>query len=68
MTRITKFSKTTSYDISKILAIKQIEHYRHLKKAASATGNKEEYRRCADQVDTLVAEYGLKQNKDGMYE
>lgn len=58
----------TTYDITKMLAIQQIEHYQNLKQIASAICDKAEYRRCVDQIDILVTEYGLKQNGTGAYE
>lgn len=60
--------RMTTYDITKMLAIQQIEHYQHLKQAASISGDKQEYRRSIDQIDMLVTEYGLKQNGSGAYE
>lgn len=61
-------NQMTEYDLSKHLAIEQIKHYQELKQTAAAIADKVEYRRCVDQVDILVAEYGLKQGKDGNYE
>ncbi|MCE0968503.1 hypothetical protein [Pseudomonas sp. NMI4491_12] len=61
-------TKVTSYDLDKILAIEQIRHYQHLKQAAAGSGDKVEYRRCADQVEIIITEYGLRQSEDGTYE
>lgn len=58
----------TEFDVTKMLAIQQIEHYQSIKQASSASGDKQEYCRSIDQIDMLVTEYGLKQNGSGVYE
>lgn len=40
------------------LAIKQIQHYRHLQQLAVDTDNKQELRRTTDIMDKLSIEYG----------
>ncbi|EKT4540366.1 hypothetical protein QEM15_002536 [Pseudomonas putida] len=61
-------TEITSYDLDKILAIEQIRHYQYLKQAAAGSGDKVEYGRCADQIDILTTEYGLRQSEDRTYE
>jgi len=61
-------TEVTSYDLDKILAIEQIRHYQHLIQAAAGSGDKVEYRRCADQIDILTTEYGLRQSENSTYE
>ncbi|KIY38156.1 hypothetical protein TZ03_24215 [Pseudomonas sp. 10-1B] len=61
-------NQLTSYDLGKMLAVEQIAHYQHLKQAAVAIVDKVEYRRCTNQIDILIAQYGLKLNRDGDYE
>lgn len=41
------------------LAIKQIEHYLHIKQSSASTGDKQECRRVTDIIDRLTTEYGV---------
>jgi hypothetical protein len=49
----------TTYDLDRHLAIKQIGHYLHIKKASADIGDKTEYRRVTDIIDILVTEHGI---------
>ena len=40
------------------LAIKQIGHYLCIKQSSAAIGDKQEYRRATDIIDSLTTEYG----------
>lgn len=40
------------------LAVKQIQHYRHLQQSASSTGDKQEFRRATNIIEKLSTEYG----------
>ena len=40
------------------LAVKQIQHYRHLQQSAVSTGDKQELRRATNIIDKLSTEYG----------
>lgn len=54
-------------DVARWLAIEQVKHYETIKQSATAYGDKNEYRRCVDQIDILTTKYGLKLI-DGEYE
>ncbi|WP_157214957.1 hypothetical protein [Pseudomonas sp. GM79] len=41
------------------LAIAQLKHYLILKAAAAGVGDRLEYRRCVDYIDTLTTEWGV---------
>lgn len=61
-------TETANHEFGKMLAVEQVRHYQHLKQAAAGCGDKTEYRRCVDQIDILLTQYGLKLNRDGEYE
>jgi hypothetical protein len=49
----------TTFDLDRLLAIKQMVHFMHLKQSAIETGDKEEFRRTTDIIDKLTTEYGV---------
>lgn len=49
----------TSFDLDRLLAVKQMVHFIHLKKCAHVVGDKFEVRRATDIIDRLTTEYGL---------
>lgn len=55
----------TLHGFERQLAIEQVTHYRRLQATAAASGDKTEYRRCADQIDTLTTKHHLHLNRHG---
>lgn len=49
----------TCFDLDRLLAIKQMVHFMHLKQSAIDTGDKAEFRRTTDIIDKMATEYGV---------
>ncbi|MGN4052646.1 hypothetical protein [Pseudomonas sp. SM4] len=49
----------TTFDLDRLLAVKQMVHFIHLKQSAIAAGDKVEARRATDIIDHLTTEHGL---------
>lgn len=49
----------TTFDLDRLLAIKQMVHFMLLKQSAIEAGDKEAFRRTTDIIDKLTTEYGV---------